>query len=91
MLANTWMKTAEVIKERLPAVAALIRIGPVAGRAVVEASWEPMTSEDRIAAVFVVSQIPDMPGRQEFLNASRGEAHTQLIWAEEGLKAYGKR
>jgi hypothetical protein len=87
---NTWLKSAEVIEQRLPAVAALIAIGPEAADAVIRASWEPMTGEDRLAAIFTVYRIvsstnDDSVGR-DFFSSTLAEANLQRYWAEQGLK-----
>ena len=80
-----WLKTAKVIQERLPAVGALVEIGPDASRAIIGRSWEHATTEDRIAAVFVVSQITGVPEARGFLASVLGEANIEKYWAEKGL------
>jgi hypothetical protein len=95
--ANTWMKTPEVIEERMPAVAALIHIGPEALNALVHAPWRPTEPEDRLAGILVVSRIAastkDQKASEEaraFLQAASGEANMQRFWAEFGLKLLEK-
>jgi HEAT repeat protein len=86
---NTWLKAPHVIEERLAAVAALIRIGPDACRALIRASWGPMTPEDRRAAIFAVSSIASkvhIPEARDFLSAALAEANMDRYWAEEGIK-----
>jgi hypothetical protein len=87
--ANTWLKSAEVIEERLPAVAALVLIGPEASKALIRASWGPMTSEERLATIFAVSRIQD-PEARDFLVSALAQANLEGIWAQQGLKVLGK-
>ena len=82
---NTWMKTPEVIEQRLAAVAALNRIGPDASDAIIRATWGPMKPEDRLAAVFAVARMDD-PRNQDFFRSILSEAQMERYWAEEGLK-----
>ena len=83
---NTWMKTPQVIEERMPAVAALIRIGPEAAKTLIDTPGECITAENRLAAIFVVSRIKDVPEARTFLIQALGEANVQRFWAEDGLK-----
>jgi HEAT repeat protein len=83
---NIWMKTPKVIEERLPAAAALIRIGPEASKALI-AGWEGFGTEDRSAAVFVVSRIKGVPEARGFLSSVLGQATMERHLAEEGIKA----
>ncbi len=86
---NTWLKTDDVIEERLPAVAALIQIGPEAYDALVRASWKPMDTVDRRAVVFaavrIVSKTKD-PEARRFFHSVLAEANMLRYWAEAGLK-----
>jgi hypothetical protein len=81
-----WLKAPEVIEYTFPAVAALIQIGPDASRALIRAFQEPMLNEDRLASIFVISRINDVPEARAFLTSVIGEASTELRYAEEGLK-----
>ena len=87
---NIWMKTPESIQTQMPAVAALIRIGPDACKAVISASDTLGSIEDRLAAVLVVSQVaatmknPDE--ERAFLGSTLGEANLLRSWAEKGLQ-----
>ena len=83
---NILLKTTEVIQQRMPAVAALIQIGPEASRAVMDA-WTKIDSEDRIWAIIVVSQIRGVSEARAFLSSVVGEANQERLRAEEGLKA----
>ncbi len=85
---NIWLKAPEVVRYRLPAAAALIRIGPDASQALVRVSSGPMTSEDRLATVFVISMIAAGTNDRQahaFLQISLGEANLQRQWAQRGL------
>jgi hypothetical protein len=86
---NTWMKTAEVIELRIPAIAALIRIGPEACKEVIK-SWDTLGSlEDRLAALIVVSRIASTnkgcPDARVFLSNVLTEASQLRFRAEKGL------
>ena len=81
---DVWMKTPEVIRGRLPAVAALIRIGPRASRALIQA-FSKLRNEDRLAALVVVSQVQGVPEARGFLASVLGQANMERIRAEEGL------
>ena len=85
-----WLKAAKVIQERLPAVGALVKIGPDASRAIIGTSWEHATKEDRLAAVFTVSQIKGVPEARGFSASALGEANTEKYWAEKGLNPEGE-
>jgi hypothetical protein len=81
---NIWLKTAKVIEERLPAVAALVRIGPDASRAIIN-EYQAIEPDDRLPAIFVVARIRD-PEARGFLSSVLGRANLERYWAEEGLK-----
>lgn len=83
---NISMKTAEVIKGRMPAVAALIQIGPAASQALI-GTWQKIDRDDELWAIFVVSQIRGVPKAREFLSSVLGEANMERSFAEDGLKA----
>jgi len=81
-----WLKTPDVIQSSFPAVAALISIGPEASRAAMLAYAQPMTPEERLATVFVVSQIPGVPEARSFLARVVGQANIERYFAQEGRK-----
>lgn len=87
---NIWMKTAQVIEERLPAAAALIRVGPGASRVLIRTYPDLAKADDRLAAIFVVSRISGVPAAREFLLDAVGEANLARHWAEEGIRLVGK-
>jgi hypothetical protein len=84
------MKTPEIIESRIPAVAALIKIGPDALPALYDSYWAASMPDDRLAIIIVVSRIasllkdPSIPIR--FLSSAAGQANMEHFWAEEGLK-----
>ena len=86
---NTWMKTPQVAEERLPAVSALIQIGPEASRALIRANWKELNPEERLAAILVLSQIKGVPEARGFLASLLGQANLERHWAEVGLKMMG--
>jgi hypothetical protein len=84
---STWLKTEEVIEKTFPALSALIKIGPDASRAVIEAYPSLRTLDERIAAMFVVSHVTGVPEARDFFIRASGAANTERIWAERGLSA----
>ena len=87
---NIWLKTDRAIAERMPAVAALIRIGPAASLAVMNAWAGPMTDADRLAAIFVVGQIQGVPDARAFLQSVVGGATLERNLALDGIKALSR-
>ena len=85
--ANTWLKTAEIVEREMPAVAALVRIGLPASRAIMRAfeTEAPMSPVERLPLIFVVSRIKD-PEARGFLSSVCGQANLERYWAEDGLK-----
>lgn len=86
--ADIWMKTPQVVEGALPAVAALIRIGPEASRSLIR-KFPTLSAEDRLAAIFVVSRISGVPEAQDFLNSVIGGARLEAFWARGGAVAVG--
>ncbi len=82
---DTMMKTAAVIKSRMPAVAALIEIGSPATTALIK-SIGRMTPQERLCAIFVISQDANTPEAGEFLTSVMGQANLELHWAQVGLR-----
>jgi hypothetical protein len=82
---NTMMKTADVIKSRMPAVAALIETGSPATKALIR-SIERMPPQERLCAIFVISQDADTPEARQFLTSIVGQANLELHWAQVGLR-----
>jgi HEAT repeat protein len=56
-----WLKVPEVIVWTFPAIDALIQMGPPAARELIRRAREPMTPEERLAAIFVVAHISGVP------------------------------
>jgi len=86
---NIFMKTTEVIESRIPAVAALIKIGPDALPALYH-SYSVAMPDDRLAIIIVVSRIAsslkDASIPMQFLSSVAGRANMEHFRAEEGLK-----
>jgi hypothetical protein len=86
-----WLKTPEVVVDTFPAISALIKIGPEASRALILAARQPMTAEERLAAVFVVSRIKGVPEARPFLTSALAQADLERRWIEEGVRALDDR
>jgi hypothetical protein len=82
---DAWTRSPKTIEERLPAVIALIQIGPDASRAVMAAYPKYTEGMDRLAAIFTVSRIAGVPEARGFLVAVLGQANQERYWADEGL------
>ncbi len=83
---NTWLKTPEVVQERLACARALIQIGPEASRALISAFHDGLSAEDRLAAIFVISRIKGVPEARGFLLSAFGQINQERHLVEEGLK-----
>jgi hypothetical protein len=87
--ANIFMKTEESVESRVPAVAALIKIGPDC-LPVLYGHYSTAPLEDRIATIIVVSRIAatmtDPSNPKGFLASVAGETNMIHSWAEDGLK-----
>jgi hypothetical protein len=88
--AHNWLKSGEVIENRLPAVHALIQIGPDSLDALFHAYSGRLGNSERLAIVFVVSRIKD-PRCRDFLQGIQGEVETMQRWASDGLNLLDKR
>jgi hypothetical protein len=77
-------RDADSIKSGMPAVAALIQIGPEASRALIRAVWK-MHDRDRIAAIFVISQSRSVPEARDALHQIMGQTNVERYWAQQGL------
>jgi hypothetical protein len=86
---NTWMKTAEVVQERMPAVAALILLGHDASKAIIR-DYLSIPAADRLPAIFAVARIQD-PDSRDFLATVRAQASLERYWADQGLKALDRQ
>jgi hypothetical protein len=82
---SVWLKTSDVVVDRLPAVRALIQIGPEAAKALMGAAWDRMGYEDRLASLIVVSRVGEGPESREFITRALGEANLQRDWAQQAL------
>jgi hypothetical protein len=84
-----WTKADSVIERQLPAVAALIAIGPEGSKALIAAQWAKMSPAEHIAAIYAVSKIAD-PAARDFL-MSIDAAGLERSYVEAGLKAIHDR
>jgi len=84
-----WRSPDTAIKG-VPAVAALIRIGPEALRAIVEAPYQPLGIDERFARIVVVSRIAaaiqDKTKAIQYLRRAADEGRLQSSWAAEALQ-----
>lgn len=81
-----WMKTTEVIVDRLPALSALIQIGPDAAEAIMNVGWEHLGAYDRLASLILVSRVGEGQAARDFINRALGEANLQREFATEALR-----
>jgi hypothetical protein len=82
-MVENWLKTEEAMEERLPAVGALVQIGPEASRELIKRY--PLLDPDlRLLALFAISQIADSSARS-FLLTAQGYANVELRFAQAGL------
>jgi hypothetical protein len=86
LCANAWLKADYVLKELKPAIMALIRIGPDASRALIHESWARKPRGDRMAALFVVSQIRGAPEARGFLTSAVNRRGFEHYWAEHCMQ-----
>jgi len=88
---DVWAKPSDVMEERLPAVGALIRIGPEAAKAILSRAWDSMGYNDRLAALVVLSRVGEGPEARRFILAALGEANLERERAQEALTVLDKR
>ena len=90
-----WTKPLAFMEEQMPAMAALIKIGPPAAKAIIQASPWDMGHAERLAAIVAVSEIAyQMKDPQQELTFLRGmlaQANGERRFAEEGLKQLERR
>ena len=87
---NIWWKSEEAISSEFPAVHALIQMGTVASKAIVNTSWVGRSNGDRLCALFVLAQIAD-PDTRDFVTTASRQAELQQYWASEGLRRMDKK
>jgi len=80
-----WLKVPEVVEWSLPAVGALIEIGPDGSMAAMSAFPGMVSEEDRMAAIFVVSRVKGVPGARHFLSSVAEKADREHYWASQGI------
>lgn len=79
-----WMKSEETILARMPAMNALVRIGPVATDALMRSYLSQSSSDHRLALVFVISRIGDVAAKR-FLGDVIANANLEAHLAREAL------
>ena len=83
---DTFTKGPPVIEDEMASVRALIRIGKPASLAVMRAFQEGhIGPDDRVAALYVVSNIPDVPEARGFLHMVLAELNLERSMAEDGI------
>jgi len=82
---NIWMKADSVVETRLPAIDALIAVGPEASKALIAAPWDKMRLDEQIAALFIVSRIAD-PAARDFLMSFHVLDAREARYVREGLQ-----
>lgn len=87
---NTTLKSPAVLLERWPAARALIGIGPPALEQLFRAYSASMSSQDRLALIFVVARIPD-PRARAFLTEIQTEVRVMDRWIQDGLAEFDRR
>ena len=83
---NPWLKSPEIIEQRMPALAALISMGSDATKPLIDLYQHPVHRDDRIIAIFGLSRIHD-PMTYEFLNDVLGKAQLIEFYAKQGIRA----
>ena len=81
-----WLKDPDVIEWQLPAVGALIKIGPDASMAAMSAFPNMTDEEKRRAAIFVVSRIKHVSEAEPFLRTVSDRADREHYWAEQCIR-----
>ena len=81
-----WLKSPAFIEWHFPAVGALVKIGPEASRAVMVAFDSMADEDDRMAAMFVVSEVRGVPEARAFLESALARANRERYWAERGIE-----
>jgi hypothetical protein len=83
---NIWLKSQSAVYEHLPALAALVAIGPKAARAMMAHCEGPTTLDERLAAILIVTKTDDSPAAKQFLSGLLAEANMQQAWAQKSLE-----
>ena len=85
---DTWMKTPEVVEERMSAVRALVIIGKPAETQLIRAFWAPSTFAQRYAILYTVARIGG-PGAKGFLFKAKNSAEIERQGAIRWLPLLG--
>ncbi len=84
-----WLKTESVVRDRLPAVDALIEIGPAAAQALI-ASWDETDDFALYPALYVITHVQD-PRSRAFLEAFKPQYEVERWWIKEALDRLDQR
>lgn len=82
---NTWMKADSVVEARLPAMMALIAIGPDASNALLAVPWDNLGSQEQMPALYAICKIAD-PGARGFLMSFHAADGREARLVQEGLR-----
>jgi hypothetical protein len=85
VMGNLWMKQSDVVVERLPAVRALIRIGPAA-LSDLQAAYLKAAGTKRLAIVLAMARMKDGRARAS-LDFARAMASAEMQITDEGLRS----
>jgi len=85
-VSDPWNKGPDVVEARLPAVAALIRIGPPSAKAIYPLWWHMSSNKDRLAGMYVIARVGEQPEAGEFLKGVRAQLEFQRLWLQEDIK-----
>ncbi len=88
---DVWAKPSDVIEDRLPAVKALIHIGPESAKAILSREWDSMGYDDHLAALVVLSRVGEGDEARRFILTALGEANLERERAQEALTILEKR
>ena len=80
-----WVPDEEEMERRLPAAAALIRIGPEALDPLIQAAWQISDWQARRALFFLLARIAS-PERRDSLETIRGQLQAEMHWVEKALR-----
>jgi hypothetical protein len=71
-VSDPWDKGPDVVEARLPAVAALIRIGPPSAKATYPLWWH-MSDQDRLAGMYVIARVGEQREASDFFKGVRAQ------------------
>lgn len=87
---NVWTKADGVVETRLPAIDALIAIGPDASKAVIAALSDKTPPEVYVESLFIICKIAD-PAARDFLLSVHPKNPTEAYYVRNGLELIQQR